>query len=305
VNSDELEGQTRQERADDNVVRFPRDWLGPLDELVPFGPSATADAPDAGGRAEVVDLRPCAPLGAADFWGEGSAAIHDVMQAPQPAEQPVPSGTAPPRPASPARRGGESHADGPRWSRRALLFPRRLSHRVVRHERSGRPLAVAVAAAATLAIAIGYATFAGTVRGPSRLARRGGEPQATGRVNPLTAWAPPPILNAPPRLPARRVTPTRPRARPAAANHSRAGSVPTSVTPPARVSTAVPTESSASQVTPTYVRTTSPRPPEATQSVVPSAPSREQPTAGSHSGSPSPPAFGANGVLAPGTSGDG
>lgn len=48
----------------DNVVRFPRDWFGPIDELVPFGPSA----PDPHS-----DLDPDA------FWGEDAETIHDVV----------------------------------------------------------------------------------------------------------------------------------------------------------------------------------------------------------------------------------
>jgi hypothetical protein len=51
----------------DKVVRLPRDWLGPREDLVPFGPRASA---------------PEAPPSAADFWGERSAAIHDALEAP-------------------------------------------------------------------------------------------------------------------------------------------------------------------------------------------------------------------------------
>jgi len=49
----------------DNVVRLPRDWLGPRDELVPFGPRASSDSPPwsaedhGGGGAPSAD----------DFWG--------------------------------------------------------------------------------------------------------------------------------------------------------------------------------------------------------------------------------------------
>ncbi len=51
----------------DNVIRLPRDWLGPREELVPFGPRADEGAP---------------PPSAADFWGEGSAAVQDALQVP-------------------------------------------------------------------------------------------------------------------------------------------------------------------------------------------------------------------------------
>jgi hypothetical protein len=52
----------REAQAESNVIRLPRDWLGPREELVPFGTS-----PD---------------LGASDFWGEGSAAVQRAMEAP-------------------------------------------------------------------------------------------------------------------------------------------------------------------------------------------------------------------------------
>ena len=55
----------------DKVVRLPRDWLGPREHLVPFG---TASPPPV--EAEPADFAPD------DFWGERSAAIHDVVQAP-------------------------------------------------------------------------------------------------------------------------------------------------------------------------------------------------------------------------------
>lgn len=57
-----------QSQAD--VVRLPRDWLGPRENLVPFGP-----------RAVSLDAE-AAPPSAEDFWGERAAAIHDALQAP-------------------------------------------------------------------------------------------------------------------------------------------------------------------------------------------------------------------------------
>jgi hypothetical protein len=58
----------RQSQA--NVVRLPRDWLGPRENLVPFGP-----------RAVSLDAE-AAPPSAEDFWGERAATIHDALQAP-------------------------------------------------------------------------------------------------------------------------------------------------------------------------------------------------------------------------------
>lgn len=67
-----------------NVVRLPRDWLGPREELVPIG---------AGARAESSAEPPNDPEGswlptAHDFWGEGSAALHDAIRAPSEPESP-------------------------------------------------------------------------------------------------------------------------------------------------------------------------------------------------------------------------
>jgi hypothetical protein len=56
---------------EDNIVQLPRDWLGPREELVPFGPSA---GPDASKPAESDDVSP------EDFWGERSAAVQDTLE---------------------------------------------------------------------------------------------------------------------------------------------------------------------------------------------------------------------------------
>lgn len=57
----------------DNVVPFPRDWIGPLDDLVPFGAS-TEDGPE---EEEIADA-----FAADAFWSEGSASLHQVIEAP-------------------------------------------------------------------------------------------------------------------------------------------------------------------------------------------------------------------------------
>jgi hypothetical protein len=95
-------GQGRSEpRLDGKVVRLPVDWLGPREELVPFGPSARGDQPE---EAE----GPITPLRAEDFWGESSAAIHDALEPPAPVARPPrpvasPPAPRPPVPASPRR----------------------------------------------------------------------------------------------------------------------------------------------------------------------------------------------------------
>jgi hypothetical protein len=69
--------------SSDKVVRLPRDWLGPREDLVPFGPSTPL------------------PFAPEDFWGERAAAIHSVVQAP--AAEPPGDAPADDRPA-PARK---------------------------------------------------------------------------------------------------------------------------------------------------------------------------------------------------------
>ena len=63
------EAGEREAHPGDNVVRLPRDWLGPREELVPFGPRAFRGADEP-------------PPSADDFWGERSAAIHGALEAP-------------------------------------------------------------------------------------------------------------------------------------------------------------------------------------------------------------------------------
>lgn len=59
--------------TDGNVVRLPRDWLGPRDELIPFG----------GSRDDELDSAPVSsPPKADDFWSEGSATVQHAWSAP-------------------------------------------------------------------------------------------------------------------------------------------------------------------------------------------------------------------------------
>jgi hypothetical protein len=59
-----------------NVVRIPRDWFGPKDDLVPFGPRAWPE--DGVSGAEPVDDA-AAPFDAETFWGEDADSVHDVV----------------------------------------------------------------------------------------------------------------------------------------------------------------------------------------------------------------------------------
>ena len=70
------DGGSGEELLDDNIVLFPRDWLGPRDELIPIGrpPERSANGPaDEGGPAPTAD----------DFWSEGSAAVQSALRAPE------------------------------------------------------------------------------------------------------------------------------------------------------------------------------------------------------------------------------
>ena len=82
----QTEAGEREAHPRATVVRLPRDWLGPREELVPFGPRA--DSQKAGEAVSSDESPPTAE----DFWGERSAAIHNALQAP--ADDPAAVGTA-------------------------------------------------------------------------------------------------------------------------------------------------------------------------------------------------------------------
>jgi hypothetical protein len=83
VKTDDRVTRQRDEVGDDEakVVRL-RDWLGPDDELVPFGPRAHAQAA-AGGQSEArADPEPgLEPSAAAGFW-DGDASVHTAVPGP-------------------------------------------------------------------------------------------------------------------------------------------------------------------------------------------------------------------------------
>ncbi len=71
------------ERTDENVVRLPRDWLGPREELVPIGSRANAAQTPHDASPESL------PPTAASFWDEDSGSLQAPMQAPaEPPGQP-------------------------------------------------------------------------------------------------------------------------------------------------------------------------------------------------------------------------
>jgi hypothetical protein len=78
----ERPGRPAKPTAETNVVRFPKNWFGPTEDLVPFGPRAFTE------RAFTQDDDPVpAPASADDFWSEASAAIHAALEAPPPEDR--------------------------------------------------------------------------------------------------------------------------------------------------------------------------------------------------------------------------
>jgi hypothetical protein len=65
-----------------NVVRIPRDWFGPKDELVPFGPRAREGPEAEGAMAADPDSAEAEAFDANLFWGEDAGAVHDVLETP-------------------------------------------------------------------------------------------------------------------------------------------------------------------------------------------------------------------------------
>lgn len=101
MESDGRDTDTRltSEEVADNVVRFPRDWFGPIEDLVPFGPRARGESAAGcdqatGESATVFELSSStaedsvSPASANDFWGEDSASVHQAVEPPTGPEAP-------------------------------------------------------------------------------------------------------------------------------------------------------------------------------------------------------------------------
>ncbi len=99
----------RTAESSDKVIRLPRDWLGPREDLVPFGratPPPTDPAPPelAAPELAATELATATPTSADDFWGgEAAAGLHDVVQTPHDSEQPA-AHAGEPRPPAPKSR---------------------------------------------------------------------------------------------------------------------------------------------------------------------------------------------------------
>jgi hypothetical protein len=74
--------ESARDKGDDheigNVVRFPRDWIGPTEDLIPFGPAADRHAAATASSSTAAPELPSA----SDFWGEHAAAMHSVLEDP-------------------------------------------------------------------------------------------------------------------------------------------------------------------------------------------------------------------------------
>ena len=163
-------------RSDENVVRFPRDWVGPLDELLPIGPLPRSPASEPSAEAGL-------PPSADAFWSEDSAALHDAVTSREgaPAPPPPDAGTA----AAPTRM-PRSARRIPRALLAAGLIPRA---RLV-------PALGLVAAVTLLSMAvIGYAESGGAHRTTQAAARS----SAVARDRPATETAPRPATRQPKR----------------------------------------------------------------------------------------------------------
>jgi len=130
----------------ENVVRLPREWVGPLEDLVPMGSRARASEPDGDARGERDDRSDAdAPIPAAgDFWGAGAAAVHDAIQ---------PAGARSNGGAPAGAEAGSSlraRADGGATAAARVQAPRRAAERRRRRARSRRPWGFVAHGAASL-----------------------------------------------------------------------------------------------------------------------------------------------------------
>lgn len=78
----DIGGGNAGDEPPENVVRLPREWLGPLEDLVPMGSRARARAGEEADDGAVGDGAEALPPAADDFWGEGTAALHLPIQGP-------------------------------------------------------------------------------------------------------------------------------------------------------------------------------------------------------------------------------
>jgi hypothetical protein len=136
---------------DGNVVRLPREWIGPLEDLVPIRPATeTRDQPAEIAGDEV-------PPAADAFWSEDAGALHNAVQAPAGPS----SGLAVPAPA-------ESGGPGDGLRLRARFRPPVAAVRSrCRRPGAKRMAAAGVAGAVVVVAAIGTLWQSDTGRAPT------------------------------------------------------------------------------------------------------------------------------------------
>ncbi len=289
-----------------NVVPFPRDWLGPRDELVPLGrpkpPPAGTGSSDLAGLSQ--QARSGSAPSAADFWGEEAAALHDAVQAPD-ADRPDHD---PPEPGG----GGQStrveigkhfHATQTRVAAALAVALVALAFGAAFATRSGGPRTQSPPAQGTDRVTMFATLVAGTAADLSAVRqialhrwppmRRAHRP-AGGTNGHVAAVAPPRVVSSEPTpsAPAATSTPT------ATANTSNTPASPS----PGYTATA-DTATSAQPVSSPAPQAATTRSP--SQSVGTSTSGSSSPRSESTTSSSSQPAFGAQGTLGPGSSPNG
>jgi hypothetical protein len=239
-------------RPESNVIRLRRDWLGPREELVPIG--------------KIPEPVEEPPLAAADFWGDGSAAMHAPIVGEAPAG--VGSGSA--------RAAGRGLASG----RTAWAW-------VVRIGGARRTWVVSGAIAAVVCLGVALATLgSGSAPAPARRtaqAAGAGRPVVEAHRSVRTRVSSAVRRNSP--TPAQGVVRHRhrPRHGPRSGGKTRAAVQVAAVYRPASSSDSAATSGAAAVSQPTQAYAS-------------------QATAAQSRASASPPAFGSRGALGPGSS---
>ena len=134
-----------------NVVHFPRDWIGPTEDLIPFGPAANRQAPAAASTTATPELP-----SASDFWGEHAAEIHSVLEDPGGATQTGDVAGASKRREALAGPVGEPETTSALRQPRSEPQPTRRPVARPRIAAVAGPSAIAAAAAGVIALAIGF-----------------------------------------------------------------------------------------------------------------------------------------------------
>lgn len=189
-----------------NVVQFPRDWLGPREELVPFGPAADDEdqppAPARGG-AEARERDRASALTQDDFWGGAPDAIPKPVVAPpapdtdsvtvlvnEPAGEEDANGPSAPAPCAGSAMEPNGAPARDRLDARMVVIS---ASAAIDLRRSVRPLAnrpVAVAAGVAAALLLGAWALGGALTGGSRTRARGAR-TASVIARPVTSLARP------------------------------------------------------------------------------------------------------------------